>query len=174
MGDANKQLNIALIAAVSQNWVIGHENRLAWHIPGELKHFKEMTWGKPVIMGRKTYQSIGSPLRGRDNIILTRQVWLRIPGCRVFHDIASVLAYLPFDQECIVIGGSSVYEGFMPLANRMYITWIEHDFKGSNFFPAWPAEEWKEVARQTHQPTIRNPYLFSYCTFQRIKPAQGA
>jgi len=168
----DKPLNISLIAAVSRNWVIGYDNRLAWHIPGELKYFKKITWGKPVIMGRKTYQSIGSPLPGRDNLILTRQHWLRIPGVQIFHDIASILEYLPADEECMVIGGTDIYERFMPLANRMYITWIEHDFKGSSFFPVWPTDEWQEITRQTHQPTINNPYLFSYCIFERIKPAK--
>lgn len=161
-------MHISIVAAISQNWVIGNKNRLPWSIPGELKHFRDITWGKPIIMGRKTHEAIGRVLPGRENIILTKQHTFQKEGCIVFHDFKSLIDSFSNEKEYMVIGGAEVYQLFLPLASKMYITWIYHNFSGDCFFPSWDTKAWVLQTEQVHEVSPNNPYKFSYQIYKRI------
>lgn len=146
-------MKIALIAAVAANGVIGVDNRLPWHLPEDLREFKRITLGKPVIMGRKTYQSIGRPLPGRTNIVLTRQVGWRADGVRVVADLDAALALArelvdEADGEAVVIGGEQIYRQALPLADRLYLTLVDRVVAGDTRFPELDSDAWREVSRR--------------------------
>jgi dihydrofolate reductase len=143
---------ISLIAAMSENRVIGSDNRLPWHLPEDLKRFRALTRGHPVIMGRKTWDSIGGkPLPQRDNIVLTRQPGFAAPGARVFSSLNAALEdlrnSLPADAEVFVIGGAEIYRLALPIADRIYLTVVHRTVAGDAFFPEVPAARFKEAAR---------------------------
>lgn len=145
-------MKIALIVAAARNHVIGCNNQLPWYLPQDLKYFKSVTLGKPIIMGRKTFDSIGKPLPGRTNIVITRQTDWRADGVRVAHDLPSALA-LAWEEmendgveEAMVIGGAEIYRGSLGLAQRVYLTRIDLDVDGDAFFPPLPEEEWRLIA----------------------------
>jgi dihydrofolate reductase len=143
-------MNIAIIAAVSDNGVIGHQGRIPWHISDDLKRFKRLTLGHAVIMGRKTYQSIGKPLAGRVNVVLTRQ--LAIPGVTCFPNLASALSHLRELNmaTAFIIGGSEVYREALPLANRLHLTIVHRHVTGDATFPEFDRSDWREVSREEH------------------------
>ena len=140
---------ISLIAALGKNRVIGNENKLIWSIPTDMKRFKELTSGKSIIMGRKTYESIGRPLPKRKNIIITRDDNYKADGCIVVHSSDESLKAAG-DVEVMIIGGAQVYAEFLPVSNKMYLTLIDKDFEGDAYFPAYNENEWKEVFREEH------------------------
>ena len=125
---------INLIAAVSKNWVIGNNNTLIWKLPADLKRFKEITSGHPVIMGRKTYESIGRPLPNRRNIIITRDVNYSVDGCEVTHSLTDALELVK-DSEVFIIGGGEIYQQSMSIADRIYLTIVHENFNGDTYFP---------------------------------------
>lgn len=151
--------------------MIGVDNRLPWRLPADMKHFRALTLGKAVLMGRKTFESIGKPLAGRTNIVVSRDRGFRPEGVRVAHSIEEALALARDQDEIMVIGGASFYAQLLPRAQRLYLTEIHHDFAGDAFFPAWQSEEWRETARDDHAPDDGNPYPYSFITLERRRPA---
>lgn len=136
---------ISMIVAKDKNGIIGKDNELIWHIPEDLKHFKNKTLGKVIVMGRKTYESIGRSLPGRDNVVLTRDKEFRADGVDVVNSVDEVLTLLNTNDEVVVIGGDSVYKQFMKHADTLYVTEIDYKFEGDTFFPEI-TEEWELVS----------------------------
>lgn len=157
---------ISIIAAVAENGVIGDKNQLLWHISEDLKHFKAVTSGHPVIMGRKTYESLGRPLPNRTNVIITRQE-IGIEGCRVVHSLEEALALFPADEELFIIGGAEIYALALPLAERFYLTRVRHTYAGDTRFPEWNPAEWRLVAREERSCGEKYPYPFAFETYLR-------
>ena len=164
---------ISLIAAMGNNRVIGIDNRLPWRLPADMKHFRAITMGKPVLMGRKTFESIGKALPGRANIVVTQDRHFHSDGVSVAHSIEEALAMAETagTTEVLVIGGASFYAQFLPKAQRLYITEIHNDFQGDAFFPAWEPAEWREVQRYDHAPDGDNAYAYSFVTLERRLPS---
>lgn len=159
---------ISLIAALAGGGVIGQNGRVPWRLPADLRYFKQITLGKPLIMGRKTFQSIGRPLPGRDNIILTRDPTFQADGCWVVHDLAAALAVAGSGREIMVIGGGEVYAAFLPLADRLYLTFIAAEIAGDAFFPPYPAGEWQTVSDIPHPADEKHLYPFRFVILERI------
>ena len=162
---------ISIVAAMGNKRVIGIENRLPWRLPADMKHFRAVTMGKSVLMGRKTFESIGKPLAGRTNIVVTQDRSFHPAGISVVHSIDEALAEGAVAGEIMVIGGASFYTQLLPRAQRLYLTEIHHDFAGDAFFPDWDPGEWREVARDNHVPDEDNPYPYSFVTLERQGPA---
>ncbi len=160
---------ITLVAAIAKNWVIGKDNSLPWHIPADLKRFKILTLGKPVIMGRRTFESIGKPLPKRINIVLSWQKDLpEKENLLVATSIPEALKIAKnFGQEAIIAGGAQVYKQFLPLAQRMHLTLIEKEFEGDTFFPQFNLKEWKVVKVKSLPPNPETPYPLKFLTLQR-------
>jgi len=147
-------MRLSILVAMAKNRVIGKNNALPWHLPADLKHFKALTMGHPVIMGRKTYESIGRLLPGRTNIIVTRQKAYQVAGAITVNSIDDALkvcqAGVDGNNEVFLIGGAELYRQTLERCNRIYITEIQQDFDGDTFFPAFNLEEWKEITREKH------------------------
>lgn len=159
---------ISLIAAMDGNRVIGTDDgKLPWHLPADLKHFKSLTIGKPVIMGRKTFESIGYPLAERKNIIITRNKNYKAPGCAIVHSPDETLAQTEDAPEAMVIGGAEIFTEFLPLANRMYLTLIDGEFPGTAYFPQWDTGAWREVSREAHEADEKNLYGYTFVILER-------
>lgn len=164
-------LEVVLVVARADNGVIGHEGGLPWRLPADLRRFKAMTVGKPVLMGRKTFESIGRPLPGRHNIVLTRQADWRADGVTVVPNLAEAIAAAGLDpraraQVLMVIGGADVYAQALPLASRVELTEVHVDAEGDTLLPAFPAEVWREVARARHEAEGEAP-AHSFVTLVR-------
>src|SRR5690349_6140919 len=143
--------HIALIAAMSENGVIGNHNALPWHLPEELKYFREKTRGKPVIMGRKTFTSMGNkPLPNRLNIILTQDLNFSALGYRVVHSVVAALKAVNDCEESMIIGGAQIYEIFLPIVSRIYLTIVHQICEGDTFFPKVNWDVWKMIAEEKH------------------------
>lgn len=164
-------MNISLIAAIAENRVIGAHNKLLWQLPDDLKRFKELTRGHPVIMGRKTYESIGRPLPGRKNIVITHKVGLEISGCEVVSSldeaIASAKSGMP--EEIFIIGGGEIYRQAMATADRMYLTHVHASPTGDVLFPEFDASEWKVIEEEEHPVDKDHALRFTYKTYERKK-----
>jgi dihydrofolate reductase len=161
-------MRIAMIAAMANNRVIGKDNQMPWHLPADLKHFKKVTLGKPVIMGRKTYQSIGRALPGRRNIVISRQSGALTTDADWVQSIEQALALVQDEAEVMVIGGAEIYRQVLPLADTLYITDIELTVEGDAFFPDYlQVGNWREVASEQHQPDSNNPYSYHFRTLNR-------
>lgn len=140
-------MEIALIAAMTTQGVIGYQNKLPWHFPEELKYFKKITLGKPIIMGRKTFESMGKrPLPGRKNIILTQSQNYMADNCIVVDSVKRALEMASEAEEIMIIGGANVYQQFLPLASRLYITFIHQEYAGDAYFPKVDWDEWEIVS----------------------------
>jgi dihydrofolate reductase len=165
-------MTISIIAAMGTNRVIGRDNGLPWNLPADTRFFKETTRGHPVVMGRKTFDSMGRPLPGRRNIVISRQSDLRIPGAEVVADLAGALQLVAdlTDEEIFIIGGSEIYRLALEFADRMYLTLIHQAFEGDTFFPEFDESRWVVVSRRDHEPDEHNPYSFSFLTFEK-RPA---
>ena len=161
-------MKISIIVAMAANRVIGRDNRLPWHLPADLAHFKAITMGKPILMGRKTWESIGRPLPGRTSIVITRDREYQAPGCVVVHDIAAALQAASGHDEVMVIGGAELYRQVLPRADTLYLTCVEGEFEGDTFFPALADEEWREVACEAHPADEKNPHPYRFITLQRV------
>lgn len=160
-------MKITLIAAMAKHQVIGHHNQLPWHLPKDLAHFKARTLNKPVVMGRKTFESIGKSLPGRRNIVLTRQANSTASGVEVFSNLNALLDQVNV-EELMVIGGAEIYQLFMPLSTQMNLTFIDANIPGDAFFPAWRAEEWEIVFQEKHAKDAQNPFAMTFVDFKRI------
>lgn len=159
---------ISIIVAIANNWAIGRKNALPWHLPNDLKHFHELTMGKPVIMGQKTFESIGKPLPGRTNIIITLDKNYTAPGCIVVHSIEESLAAAKNFKEAMIIGGASIYKQFLPLAHRLYLTLIDAAIEGADaFFPEIDYSAWQEVDRVENKPDKDNQYPYTFLILER-------
>ena len=157
---------ISLIVAVARNGVIGDKNTLLWHISEDLKHFKALTSGHPVIMGRKTYESLGRPLPNRTNVVITRQE-IGFPGCRVVHSLDEALALFPADEECFIIGGAQIYAQALPRADRFYLTRVFRDYEGDTRFPDWDEAEWRLVESESFPCGKEYPWPFTFERWDR-------
>ncbi|MBU90096.1 type 3 dihydrofolate reductase [Candidatus Woesearchaeota archaeon] len=162
---------LSIIAAIGKNKVIGKDNDLPWGrgLPADMKHFKELTAGKPVLMGRKTFESIGKPLPNRINIIITRDENYKAEGCIVVHSIDEAVKAAGNAEEVMVIGGSQIYKEFLPRANKMYLTIVDADFEGDTYFPEYKVEDWKETAYEEHERDAENPYNYTFLVLTRKK-----
>jgi dihydrofolate reductase len=167
-------MKIALIVAMAHNHIIGKDNAMPWHLPEDLRYFKRVTLGKPVIMGRNTYESIGKPLVQRPNIIISRNTLYRVDGATVVHSLEAALALgqqvlqeTASDDELMVIGGAQIYAQALPLAQRLYLTEVHAQPEGDASFPLFNRDEWQEVAREEHQACARNPYAYDFLVLDR-------
>lgn len=156
---------LSLIVAMARNRVIGINNTLPWHLPEDLKRFKALTMGHHIVMGRKTYESIGRPLPGRTTIIVSRDPSYSRDGCLVARSLPEAIRLTDDDDQVFFVGGSSLYEQVLPLAARLYITEIQADFEGDAHFPEFDQAVWREVSRQ-HQVGA-NGLAFDYVVYER-------
>lgn len=156
---------LSLIAALARNHTVGIANRLPWHLSDDLKYFKATTSGHPIIMGRKTYDSIGRPLPGRHNIVVTRDRNWKADGVTVVHSIAEAVAAAGEGDEVFLIGGASLYAEALPLADRLYLTEIDADFDGDAFFPDWPRAQFRELRRDTRQG---EDFAYSFVVYEKL------
>ena len=157
---------VSIIAAVAANGVIGDRNALLWHISEDLKHFKALTTGHPVVMGRKTWESLGRPLPNRKNVVITRQR-IDIPGCRVAHPLAGAVELFSESEEVFVIGGAQIYAEALPLADRFYLTRVLHDYEGDTRFPEWDAAAWRLVSSERFERGEKYPWPFVFECYER-------
>lgn len=167
-------MRVSIIAAMAENRVIGVNNTLPWRLPADLRHFRRLTTGHHVIMGRRNYESIGRPLPDRTNIVVTRNPAYRAPGCVVRHSLEEALRDTGDDPEVFVIGGAEIYRQALARADRLYLTLVHANVPGDTFFPEFDAREWRETGRTRHEADDKNPYACSFVTYERIKPACDA
>ena len=160
---------ISMISAVAENRVIGNKNSLPWHLPADFKYFKEATLGKTIVLGLNTFKSIGEkPLPDRKNIILNNDInYVPPEGCFVAHSIEELIKMTENEPEVMICGGASVYKQFLPLAKRLYLTYIHKSFDGDTYFPEVDMEEWKEVKRTDFKADEKNKYDYSFVILER-------
>src|SRR6201986_2763661 len=157
---------VSIVVAISENNAIGKNNQLLWYLPADLKHFKNITTGHTVIMGRKTYESVGKPLPNRRNIIITRQD-ITIEGCEVVKSIEGALALSASEEEVFIVGGAEIYRQSMHLTNRIYLTVVHQKFDADSFFPEIHYDEWLETEQEDHEPDEKNKLPYSFITLER-------
>ena len=160
-------MSIALIVAMAQNRTIGVNNTLPWRCPEDLKHFKTLTMGHHMIMGRKTFDSIGKPLPGRTTVVVTRDRELQIEGCLIAHSLSEAIAVCANDSEIFIVGGAEIYQQAMALVDTMYITEIQQNVTGDAHFPEFDASVWRETAREMRQQETPQPLGYHFVTYQR-------
>ncbi len=160
-------MSISLICATSANGVIGANNRLPWKLPADLKRFKEMTLSHPVVMGRKTYESIGRALPGRKNVVITRQKNFQAKDCLIAGSLSEGLQLCSEAPEIFVIGGASIYQQTLPMAHKIYLTQIHEEFEGDTLLFDLDKELWQETSRKDCQADADNPYPYSFLTFEK-------
>jgi dihydrofolate reductase len=165
---------ISLLLAASENGVIGKNNALPWHLPNDLKYFKNLTWGLPILMGRKTFDSIGKPLPGRKSIVITRNKDWHHNGVEVVHSLEEAVktAEALGAKEIFVIGGAEIFNASLPQANRIYLTRIHQDFDGDVFFPAIDETAWQLSSSRFCKKDEKNPYEHTYRVWER-KPVDS-
>jgi len=158
---------ISIIAAMAHHRVIGIRNELPWDLPEDMAHFRKTTQQKPVVMGRKTFESIGKPLPGRKNIIITRDPQWSFPGCLTVHSLEEAIKAGEGFPEIMIIGGAQIYKEALSKAHKLYLTFIDMEVEGDAFFPPWNEKEWRECARQHFSPSSERPGFdiveYEYC-----------
>lgn len=160
---------VSLIWAMDEDGVIGIENRLPWHLPADLKRFRQLTTGHHILMGRKTFESLKAPLPDRTHVIITKDRAYRAPeGCHVVHSIDAALDKAGDDEHPFVIGGASLFKQVLPLAQRLYVTRIHARFAGDAWFPPIDWTQWRETEREDHAPDERNAYAYTFQTLERV------
>ncbi len=159
--------NINVIAAMARNRVIGVNNTLPWRLSADLRHFKALTMGHHIVMGRKTYESIGKPLPGRTTVIVTRDAGYQVDGCLTAHSIDAAIALCGDDPEIFFVGGAEVYAQILPRAQRLYLTEIQAEYDGDAYFPAYDHGAWQEVERQVQVSPEGLGYHFVTLTSRR-------
>jgi len=168
-------MKLALIVAMAKNHVIGINNNLPWHLSEDLKYFKRVTMGKPIIMGRKTFESIGKPLPGRTNIVVTRNANYQVEGVKVVHSLKAAMelcesiAVIDGCEEAMVIGGAELYQQALPLADYLYLTEVHAEVEGDAFFPEFDRSDWQEIARENFRAVEPNPYNYSFMVLEKIQ-----
>ncbi|MCE7793047.1 type 3 dihydrofolate reductase [Salipaludibacillus sp. CUR1] len=160
---------ISMIAAFSEGRVIGKDGDMPWHLPADLRHFKKVTSGHPILMGRKTFESIGKPLPNRRNIVLTRDKTFSAEGVEAIHDLADIRSLMAEEEEFFVIGGATIYEKLISKADRLYITHIHASFEGDTFFPEINGDEWETVSSEKGTVDQKNPHPHTFLVYERKK-----
>jgi dihydrofolate reductase len=164
---------ISLVVAMAENGTIGRDNALPWRLPDDLKRFKALTMGKHLLMGRKTYESIGRPLPGRTNLVLTRDRDWRAEGVVVVRSLGQALGCARDAEELVAIGGAQIYRLLMPFARRIYLTLVHAEFQGDTFFPDFDPTQWADVECHSHPADERNPYDLTFVTLERKSAPQA-
>jgi len=164
---------ISLIVAASTNNVIGAQGELPWRLSSDLKRFKAITMGKPIVMGRLTYESIGRALPGRQNIVITRQAEFKAEGCDVVQSIDAAIAAAGDAEEIVIIGGSHIYQEFLPRADRIYLTRVQADVEGDTYLPDLAADEWRESSREEYDADESNDFDVVCTNLERLPVAAG-
>jgi dihydrofolate reductase len=159
---------LSIIVAVAKNGVIGDKNALLWHISEDMRFFRRTTSGPPVIMGRKTYESLGRPLPNRQNVVISRTTQ-EIEGCTVVGSLEQAIALFPAEEEVFIIGGAQIYALALEVADRFYLTRVEHDYEGDTSFPAWDESKWRLLSREAFESGEKYPYPFAFELYERIK-----
>ncbi len=160
-------MQISAVVAMSENRVIGVDNQLPWRLPADLQHFKAVTMGKPVLMGRKTHESIGRLLPGRENVIITRNKDFEVAGATVVHSIDRALAAVAQAEEVMVIGGSMLFSEMMPQLQRIYLTVVHVELEGDSYFPEFRFEGWRKLSSERHEADEVNSYAYSFELWER-------
>jgi len=166
-------MKLSLICAMDENMVIGRNNALPWHLPEDLKYFKRTTMGKCIIMGRRTFESIGRPLPGRTNIIVTRSRDYEVENARVVDslsdaiELAENVSFIEGVDEAFVIGGAELYRHALPYVDRLHLTMVHAEIDGDTYFPDFDVNEWEQVSREYFEADETNPYPYSICVFER-------
>lgn len=160
---------ISIIVAIAENYAIGKDNRLLWHIPADLKRFKKITEGHQVIMGKLTYESLPfRPLKNRKNVVISDNPADTFEGCTTVHSIKEAVALCNEQEESFIIGGGSVYRQFLPLSNKLYLTMVHKDFEADTFFPHLDLNQWSLIEREDHGPDETNDFSYSFLTFEKL------
>lgn len=164
---------VSIIAALGKNRVIGNKNSLPWNMPADMIRFRGLTIGKPIIVGSRTFESIGRPLPERHNIVLTRDTNLKASGCKIARSLKEAISLAQESslgkrsKEVMICGGASIYRQFLPLTDRMYLTLIRHNFKGDSYFPEFDKKEWEEKENISYNSDKENPYKYSFLVLIR-------
>jgi dihydrofolate reductase len=161
---------LTIIAAIANNNVLGKNNRLIWHLPADLKRFKQTTSGHCVIMGRKTFESLGKPLPNRTNIVITRDNTFNPEGCVIAHSLREAIDAAKADDNPFILGGAEIYKQAMAVADVLDLTFVHHTFEGDVFFPKIDTTIWKETSRQDFKADAKNKYDYSFVRFERTLP----
>lgn len=173
MADNESQVAVGMIVAMARNGVIGRDNQLPWHLPNDLKYFKATTMGKPIVMGRKTYESIGKPLPGRPNIVISRDSDFQAEGVLLASTIDGALALAKRTaldvgvDEIMIIGGSQVYSALLPSVDRLYLTEVHAEVEGDSHFPSMNFGQWRELSRENFFAEGGNPFDYSFVIYQK-------
>jgi dihydrofolate reductase len=168
-------MRIELVVAAAENDVIGRRNQLPWHLPADLRHFKSLTLGKPVLMGRRTYESIGRPLPGRTNIVLSSSARFAPSGCIAVKTLEEARAAAGTQSPLMVIGGAGVYRQCLPFAGRIHLTLVHTSITdGDTLFSGWRDVEWMESSRERHEADDRNAHAYSFITLERMGTPAGS
>jgi dihydrofolate reductase len=163
-------MKLSIIVAMSKNRIIGRGGQLPWRLPADLRRFKQLTMGHPLIMGRKTFDSIGKPLPGRTSIVVTRQADFHVPGVLTATNFPEAIRLAEErSDEAFVIGGGEIYSHALPLAHRLYVTAVEADLDGDTLFPDWDARQWQIVEDTTHPADTQNSFAMHFQVFDRIR-----
>lgn len=160
-------MKLAIIVATDKQGLIGKDNDLPWKLSADLQYFRSVTMGKPLIMGRNTHESIGRPLPGRKNIVITTNVDYQAEGCVVVTSIDAALAECETDEEVMVMGGASLYKQLLPQADRLYLTDVDAELEGDTWFPKWDKKQWLETSREDHPADEKNQYPYSFVVYDR-------
>lgn len=162
-------MNITLIAAMAENRVIGKDNQLIWHFPDDLKHFKKLTSGHHVIMGRKTYESMMRPLPKRVNIVISRQEDYRAEGCLIARSLEEALGLVKDDEQPFIIGGAQIYKQALEIAQTLELTLIHAEYEGDTFFPEFDTSKWKLARGEKKEADAKHAHPFEYLTYKNIE-----
>tara|TARA_R110002072_G_scaffold19826_5_gene73051 strand:- start:483 stop:971 length:489 start_codon:yes stop_codon:yes gene_type:complete len=161
-------MNLTLIAAMSKNRIIGNNNELIWHLPADLKRFKSLTNGHHIIMGRKTYESLGRPLPNRTNIIITRQKDFHAPGCLIVHSLEEAIQKSIGDEQPFIVGGAEIYKQALPYANKIELTIVDSEYDGDSSFPEIDAKKWEIVSKENYPSDEKNKHNMSFIQYRKI------
>lgn len=160
-------MKLEIVVAVDEENGIGKNNQLLWHLPADLKHFKSITTGHPVVMGRKTFESIGRPLPNRRNVVISRQQGLRIDGVEVLNSLNEAYELLADENLVFIIGGAQIYREAIQDVEKIYLTKVHHRFEADAFFPELDPVVWQETERETHQADEKNVFSYSFLTYMK-------
>lgn len=159
---------ISIIVAIAKNGVIGDKNTLLWHLREDMIHFRTITSGHPVVMGRKTYDSIGRPLPKRTNVVITRDTELQIEGCTMAHSLTEAVEMFDSSEEVFILGGAQIYSQAMPIADRLYLTIIDKEYEGDSSFPEIDYNSWRQISCEKFERGEEFEYPFSFITLERV------
>lgn len=159
---------ISMICAMDRNGLVGANNRMPWHLPADLQYFKRITMGKPMIMGRNTWESLGRVLPGRRHIVVSRQADYGAPGIEVVSSVAAAVGLIEDSDEVMVIGGAQIYEQLLPAAQRLYLTRIDAEFDGDTWFPEIDPVQWRQLHSEVYLADEKNPYDYRFEVYERL------